>query len=189
MATKKKPAAKKAPPARKAAPAKKATAPKKMGRPSLFSQQLADTICRRLAEGESLRAICIGETMPSRGTVNVWLALHKDFQHQYARARELQADHYAAEVIEIADRVLPAVKRTVKGAGKRKSVEEQHGDAVERSRLMMDARKWYASKLAPKKYGEKLAVGGAEDLPPIQTAAALTDDQLAQIAAGKRADA
>jgi hypothetical protein len=129
---------------------------KKTGRPTLYNEALAAKICTRLAEGESLRTICQSDDMPGRSTVMAWLVDNEAFQDQYARARELQADLYAAEVVEIADRVLPAIKRTIKGTGKKKSVEEQHGDAVDRSRLMMDARKWYAAKLAPKKYGERL---------------------------------
>lgn len=154
-------------PAAKKAAAKKAKAPKKMGRPTLFTDKLAALICQRLADGESLRSICASDSMPHRNTVMVWLGEREHFQGQYARAREMQADLYAAEVVEIADRTLPAVKRTIKGKGKTRTVEEQHGDAVERSRLMMDARKWYASKLAPKKYGEKLAVSGDDDGAPL----------------------
>jgi hypothetical protein len=138
---------------RKAPPKKKAV---RMGRPSEFTQARADTICRRLAEGESLRSICCDAAMPNRTTVFRWLEERDDFRNQYVRAREVQADVLAEQVVEIADKVLPAIKKTVRGKGKSRSTEEVHGDAVERSRLMMDARKWYAAKLAPKKYGDRL---------------------------------
>lgn len=141
-----------------------------MGRPTAYTDHIATVICQRLADGESLRAICASTAdLPHRNTVMVWLSdpARADFQGQYARARELQADLYAAEVVEIADRVLVAVKRKVKGISNLKTVEETTTDAVDRSRLMVDARKWYASKLAPKKYGDKLAIGQAEDLAPL----------------------
>lgn len=156
----------KKPAPKKKAPAKKA-APKKMGRPSHYTDAIADAICLRLANGQSLLSICKAADMPARSCVLVWLANRPDFVDKYARARDAQADLYAAQVVEIADKVRPAVKRTVKMVDGKEQVERVHTDAVERSRLMMDARKWYAAKLAPKKYSEKIQHGGAEDLPPL----------------------
>jgi hypothetical protein len=83
---------------------------------------------------------------------------HDEFRRQYAHARECQADFYAEQIVDIAD-------------GKDK-LEVTEGEPVlvrdhNRDRLRIDARKWFASKLAPKKYGDKVAVGGADDLPPI----------------------
>lgn len=40
---------------------------------------------------------------------------------------------------------------------------------IQRSKLRVDTRKWLASKMAPKKYGDKVAIGGADDLGPVQT--------------------
>lgn len=135
-----------------------------MARPSSFTQKIADTICMRLAEGESLRKICADEAMPSAVTVFKWLSdeTKTEFVKQYARAREAQADTLADEILEIAD------------DGTRDTYIDSEGnertdqDVIARSRLRVDARKWYASKVAPKKYGDKLAVGGADDLPPVQ---------------------
>jgi hypothetical protein len=141
------------------------------GRPSSFTQDIADTICTRLAEGESLRTICKSDDMPDKATVMRWLAdpEKKEFCDQYARAREAQADFYAESVIEIADEECTFVKKSKHGG------EDEDGDvevafdptAVARNRLRVDARRWYAGKVAPKKYGDKLAVGGADDLPPV----------------------
>jgi hypothetical protein len=150
-----------------------------MGRPSIFSQKLADTICERLAAGESLRAICLDETMPARSSVFKWLAEDDTFSDQYARAREAQADHMAEEILQIADDGENDTYKTDDG-------DVVNHDVIARSRLRVDARKWLASKLAPKKYGDKIAVGGAGDLPPIRTATELTDAQLAAIAATSR---
>lgn len=95
--------------------------------------------CEALANGKSLRQICEAEGMPSRSTVQKWLTEDAGLSDQYARARSLQADHYAEEIIEIADNT---------------SAQSDHN----RDRLRIDARKWVAAKLAPKKYGDKLDV-------------------------------
>lgn len=106
-----------------------------MVRPSSYSQELADIICDRIARGESLRAVCETEGIPSKETVRNWLREDREgFLAQYTRAREEQADHYADEIIEIADKANDA----------------------QLARLQVDARKWKASKLAPKRYGEKV---------------------------------
>jgi len=109
-----------------------------MGRPSDYTPELASEICLRLSDGLSLRTICDAEEMPDRSTVFRWLAVNAEFRDQYARARETQADVLAEEIIEIADRP-----------------KEEKG-AVDRDRLKVDARKWYAGKLRPKVYGDKV---------------------------------
>jgi hypothetical protein len=106
----------------------------KMGRPSLYSQQLVDEICERIALGETLRSICLDNHIPDRITVLRWLKKYPDFRNQYAQAREDQADTFAEEIIDIG--------RTA-------------GDA-QLGRLQMDALKWASSKIAPKKYGDKV---------------------------------
>lgn len=127
-----------------------------MGRPSDFTQEVADAICERIADGESLRSICQTEGMPSRMTVFRWLndPERSSFRDQYARAREEQAEFYAESIIEIADE--EAV--TVKGGEDEEVSVVFDATAVARNRLRIDARKWYASKLAPKKFGDFKAV-------------------------------
>ena len=124
-----------------------------VGRPSIYSDRIADEICARIADGESLRTICLDDNMPARRTVLYWLddKLHEDFCTKYARARELQADLFAAEIIEIADTPETGTKSVSKPTG----VEITEGDMVEHRRLRILARQWYAAKLAPKKYGDK----------------------------------
>ncbi len=104
------------------------------GRPSKFTQELADTICERIMNGESLRSIVSDEGMPTRSTVHKWLAENKLFSDQYARAKDNQADTLADEIMFIAD----------------------NAEDVQKARLQVDTRKWIASKLKPKKYGDKL---------------------------------
>ncbi len=133
-----------------------------MARPSKFTQKLADAICEQLVDGKSLRTICSTAKMPGRSTVVRWLAENEAFRNQYARARELQADTLADEILDIADKAVLGEK--LKKDGRGKVIERRTGDMVERSKLMIDARKWYAGKLQPKKYGERVALDhGVQD--------------------------
>ena len=109
-----------------------------IGRPSKFTKELADKICECLANGDSLRKICASGNMPEARTVHRWANENSAFCQQYAHAREKQAEFYADEIIEIADSVIAAAEEVAK------------------ARLQIDARKWHASKLAPKKYGDKV---------------------------------
>lgn len=139
--------------------AKAKEAPKPIGRPSDYSLQTATIICNRLADGESLRAICVDEDMPSKTSVFRWLIANEAFRDQYARAREAQAEHLVDEILEISDDGtndwMARRSEAEKGAGV-DSGWVLNGEHVQRSRLRIDARKWFASKVAPKKYGEKI---------------------------------
>ena len=139
--------------AAKAQPVKESVA--KNGRPTIYSDAIVDAICRRLESGESLRSICEDESMPSRTTVNTWLCDEsmESFRTKYVRAREAQADYLAEEIIAISDEVEVETKFEDESVTLALSAT-----AVARNRLRMDARKWYASKLAPKKYGDRQAV-------------------------------
>lgn len=117
-----------------------------MARPSSFSQDIADTICERLADGESLRTICASEAMPKRSTVFRWLNEREEFRSQYARAREEQAEALADEIVAISD-----------GDG----TEENPSDP-QRDKLRVDARKWAAAKLLPKKFGDSVQLKHAD---------------------------
>ena len=105
-----------------------------------FSQDLFDRICERIADGDSIRAICLETDMPSKASVMRWLAADSALSDQYARAREMQADHEFDEIKAIADLA---------------SAED-----VQVARLRVDARKWRAGKLRPKVYGDKVELGG-----------------------------
>jgi len=88
--------------------------------------------------------------MPDAATVFRWLAVNESFREQYTRAREAQADAMLEEILQIAD------------DGANDTYEDEEGnrrtdqDVIARSRLRVDTRKWAMSKMAPKKYGEKL---------------------------------
>jgi len=134
------------------------------GRPSAYSEGIATALCDRLASGESLRAICASGDMPSRSMVHRWLNAEAHFRDQYARAREAQAHTLADEILEIAD---DATNDWMirEGHGGEGSSYAFNGENVQRSRLRIDSRKWFASKVAPKKYGDKLELAGDKNNP------------------------
>lgn len=153
-----------------------------MGRPSSYTDEVAMEICTRMADGEGLRTICEDVHMPSRRTVMNWLldGKHAEFVHQYGRAREAQADFLAEEIVTISN--TPVIGTKTKRS--KDGVEITSGDMIEHRRLQVDARKWYASKLAPKKYGDKLELAG--EVAVKRSAAEMTDDELAAIASGAK---
>lgn len=153
-----------------------------MGRPTLYSPDLADAICARLADGESLRSVCADEDMPAASTVFNWLRTKPEFVEQYARAKEEAADAFAEEMLDIAD---DGSNDWMERFGKEgESVGWQlNGEHVQRSRLRIDTRKWLASKLKPKKYAERSSVDLSGELSH-RIAMDLSDEQLARIAIG-----
>ena len=108
---------------------------RKRGRPTDYSHLLAAQICGQISEGKSLRSICKAKNLPSCSTVFLWLSKYPEFSEQYARAREEQADAIADECLDIAE----------------------HEPDVQRARLKVDVRKWFASKMKPKKYADRVA--------------------------------
>lgn len=120
--------------------------------PMELTPELATAICDRLEHGETLRSIVLDPLMPSRTTVFKWLQNNEAFAEQYARARDAQADHFAEEIVDIADSEPSLIFKNVDGV----DVASVDSTAVNLLRLRIDARKWYASKVAPKKYGDKI---------------------------------
>ncbi len=121
-----------------------------MARPTDYCKEIADDICERLSDGESLKAICSPEEMPTRSTVYRWLGIHDEFSDMYARAREEQAETLADEIIAISDETYADYEKDKDGNLK------TNNEAIQRSRLRVDARKWVAAKLKPRKFGDKL---------------------------------
>lgn len=123
---------------------------RKKGRPTGYTEEIADEICERIANGESLRAICQAEHMPAKAMVFRWLQNRKDFSDRYEKSRESQADALVDDILNIADN------------GENDTYIDENGnkrvdtDCIARSRLRVDARKWIAAKLRPIKYGDKV---------------------------------
>lgn len=116
-----------------------------------FDQEIADKICQLIVTSNvGIVKILKDNDLPSWWTISKWLNENDTFAIQYARAREAQADFLAGEITEIADDSKNDTIIDDKGR------EQINSEWVNRSRLRVDARKWQASKLAPKKYGDRL---------------------------------
>ncbi len=133
-----------------------------MGRASVYTEDLADTILQRLAEGESLRQICETDGFPHRTNVLKWLETREDFATRYARARESQGD-------AMDDRILQVAAKCEAGE------LDPHA-----AKVVIGALQWRASKLRPKVYGDKLqqevSGAGGEALKIIVTGIRPTED-------------
>ena len=103
--------------------------------------------------------------MPGKTTVLRWLDENEEFRDQYARAREAQADHYADEIIEIADDATNDFMERKRKDGSLETVLD--GENIQRSRLRVDARKWLMARMAPKKYGSRIVHEGDENDEPL----------------------
>lgn len=110
--------------------------------------------------GMSLRASCQRHKVPPCSFIR-WTREDDELMKQYAKARDISLDLMAEEVIEIAD----------------------EAEDPQKGRLRVDTRKWYMSKLAPKRYGDKLAVtGGGDDDPPLRMEHSLGGEAAALVA-------
>ena len=133
------------------------------GRPSAYTAEIAEAICGRLAAGESLRTICEDDGMPDESTVRQWAIENREgFSPHYARAREVQFERWADEILEIADDGSCDYVVRTDDNGPELVVDQEH---INRSRLKVDARKWLLSKLLPKKFGDKLELSGDPERP------------------------
>ena len=122
---------------------------------STFAQGRADSICAQLAEGMSLREICRQEGMPDKATVMRWLHAHSDFRDQYVRAKEIGIEALAEDILDIADDATNDWMERKDAEGENAGWQF-NGEAARRSQIRIDSRKWLLSKLAPKKYGDKV---------------------------------
>jgi len=111
---------------------------------------IIDTVCLNMASGMSVKHIFDNAIVSiSRSLFYEWLIENKDFSDKYARASEIRSDVLFDEIIEIADDQQGDIYIDKEGR------EQTDHNVIARSRLRVDARKWAASKLNPKKYGDK----------------------------------
>lgn len=109
-----------------------------------FKDKFIREFCIELATSHiSLRTFCKKKNVPASSVID-WINEDKDYAERYARAKEMQADFLAEEIIEISEHR-----------------EEDHtaftgSNVVQRDRLRIDARKWVAAKLKPQKYGDRV---------------------------------
>lgn len=126
---------------------------RKQGQPTKYTEELADKICELIASSNNGVHVISQELKIAPSSVFLWLSTHKYFSDKYTRAREVQAELLADEIIQIADDGTNDYMTITKGDHEY-NVEDK--EVTNRSKLRVDARKWKASKLAPKKYGDKL---------------------------------
>ena len=108
-----------------------------MGRPSIYTPELLETICARLEAGEPLAAICRDNGMPAVCTFLQWADEKEEVAGAYSRARDAQGEWLDAEVQRISE---TAVDK----------------DSAAAARVRITALTWRASKMAPKRYGERV---------------------------------
>jgi hypothetical protein len=125
------------------------------GRLTEYTKALADEICERLAAGESLSKICKPDHMPAKSTVCLWVLEDREgFAEQYDKARRLQAQLLADEIVDIADDSTNDYMLRQSKSGE--EYEAANPEVIGRSRLRVDTRKWYLSKVLPKVYGDRV---------------------------------
>lgn len=164
-----KPAQKKAPAGKKPAAKRAKKEPAKVGRPSLYTQELVDSILEKIAAGLFLTHICAEPSMPSCSTVFKWRLDHPEFSEAYAHAREAAADKMVIETVAIAD------------DGANDTYVDEEGqprtdyDVIQRSKLRVETRKWLLARMAPKTYGDRIEQVHSGE---IKQTSDLTDDEL-----------
>lgn len=169
MATAKK-AAKKTATRTKAAkkPAKKASSePAPRGRPTSYTLRVADEIVDRLCGGEPLAQICRDEHMPALRTVYDWQDANEEFSARIARAREVGFDVIAADTLRIADTPKEGVveKMGVNEDGELFVVERRVEDMLGHRKLQIETRMKLLAKWSPRRFGEKIQLGGDPENP------------------------
>jgi len=153
------------------------------GRPSDYSPALASAICAQLADGKSMRAVCKAESMPSMQTVFRWLGEKIEFREQYEKAKEESADVHSEDMLDIAD---SGSNDWMENNDPDNPGYRANGEHIQRSRLRVDTRKWIASKLKPKKYGDRMTTEltgkDGKDLVPDLTDKKVIDDVARRLA-------
>ena len=130
------------------------------GRPSTYDDKKAIQICELTASSSKSLATIAKEVGVPYGTIRSWLQSQKEFSALYARAKQDQADYLAEEILSIADD--SSQDTIIQDLGDGIQVERENREFVNRSKLRVDARKWIASKLKPKSYGDRLDVTSAD---------------------------
>ncbi len=119
------------------------------GRPTDYTQEIADIVCKELSQGKSLRKVCLDDNLPSAATIFNWLAKNKEFLEQYTRAKESSSEALNEMLMDIGDQAIEHAESTD---------TKVSGAIVQAYKLKADNMKWYMSKVKPKKYGDKVDV-------------------------------
>lgn len=149
MVTAKKPAARKT-------PAKGRAIPGKPGRPSSYSEAMAERILTAL-ETATATTVCQQAWAPDYKTITRWMDANPEFAAKCARAREAYADKVVDEMTELEDKVI------------------NDGLDPAAARVAIGSKQWRAERLNRKKYGNQVGVGSAPDLPPLPPSQSSTE--------------
>lgn len=131
------------------------------GRKPKYTQKDREAVIARIAEGESLRAVCRDEGTPSVPQFLKWVSEDAALAEQYARAMEQRADAVFDELLEIAD---DGTNDWMERNGEDDEGWKLNGEHVQRSKLRVDARKWALARMSPKKYGDRQEIHNKHDL-------------------------
>lgn len=126
-----------------------------------MSEEIFVEILERLANGETLRAICKSDVtrFPRDSTVRIAVMKNDEMFKRYTHARDVGLDAVAEELFEIADDTSGDTITDADGN------EYERKEWVSRTRIRVDVRKWYLCKIAPKRYGEQLTLKGDKEAP------------------------
>tara|TARA_R110000822_G_scaffold259919_2_gene384996 strand:+ start:4780 stop:5223 length:444 start_codon:yes stop_codon:yes gene_type:complete len=118
------------------------------GRPTVYSDEIAQSILDKMCAGLSMREICKTDNMPARSTVMLWISTNREsFSDRYAKAYQARAYYWADEILDIADDSINDYMLRQSNGGEEH--ETTNPEAIARSRLRVDTRKWLMSKLIP----------------------------------------
>ena len=122
----------------------KVRVPQKMGRPSIYNQSLAISFLARLSGGLAVERICRQADMPAKQTIYRWIGERADFRDAFVRAMAARGMKHGDDVIAVVDKVL---------AGE---------IAPDVGRVAIQGLSWAAARMAPKVYGDRVALTGAD---------------------------
>lgn len=128
-----------------------------MARPTDYTKELAEELCNRVADGNSLRTVCLSEDMPDKSTIFRWFRLYKEFNDQYAQACDERVEAQHEDLLELGDEAVRLAQW----------VNDKVSNAVVSAvKLKADNMKWSMSKMKPKKYGDRIDhTTNGKDLP------------------------
>lgn len=143
--------------------------PKKMGAPkgsgSKYTEEISEQICALVADGVNLRKVCRMDGMPSWRTVYDWVVARPDFAARLAHARDVGYDALAEEALEIANTPIMGLKKVYSSGGDEDSMTVTEDDMLGHRKLQIETRLKLLAVWNPKKYGNKVQVGGDADNP------------------------
>lgn len=128
-----------------------------VGRPSDYTQETALKVCEELAQGKSMRTVCLMEGMPSVATLFKWMRDYPEFLKQYERAKEESADADLETIEDLGDIAIQEAK----------DADPKSANAIVNAyKIKADNLKWGMSKKKPKKFGDKIDMTtNGKDLP------------------------